>query len=172
MLIPKHMFNIFSKNNNLTKSNTSSNKKKGKKNHLWKTHVPPIPLTQTHLPDQNTLSKYNKDTIQPSQPTLTNRLILYFSNENKLKRAKLPLECFKHIIDNEGNIISPPDTNKNAIYVINDFLSPTLAISDFDLDLYKLLTNNLNIPKLLIKKQTCFKNDWKWQHKITYWRIN
>ena len=52
--MPKHMFDIFSKNNNLTQSNTQTNKnKKGMKkiNHLWKTHVPPIPLTQTHLPN-------------------------------------------------------------------------------------------------------------------------
>ena len=57
--------------------------------------------------------------------------MLYFSNENKLKRAKVLLEYFKHSIDNEGNIISPPHTNKNVIYVINDFPSPTLAVSDF-----------------------------------------
>ena len=85
-------------------------------NHLWKTHVSPIPLTQSHLPDKNANNDNTKDMIQPSQPSLTNRLFLYFSNENKLKKAILLLEYFKNIIDNEGNIISPPNTN-----IINHF---------------------------------------------------
>ena len=97
MLIPKHMFDMFSKNNNLTQTNSPINKKK--KNLLWKTHITPptIPLTQTHLPDQNKISINNRDTNQPSQPSLTDRLILYFSNENKLNKAKLLLEYFRNI---------------------------------------------------------------------------
>ena len=83
--------------------------------------------------------------------------MLYFSNENKLKKAKLLLEYFKHITDNEGNIISLPNTNKNVIYIINDFLTPSLTISDFYLDLYKHLINNLNIPKTLIKNKLILK---------------
>ena len=90
---------------------------KVKINFLWKTHIPPptIPLTQTHLPDQNKISINNRDTNKPSQPSLTERLILYFSNENKLNKAKLLLEYFKNIIDNDGNTISPPNTDKNVV---------------------------------------------------------
>ena len=83
--------------------------------------------------------------------------MLYFSNENKLKKAKPLLEYFKNIIDNEGNIISPPNTNKNVIYIINHFLTISLIVDDFDLDLDKHLINNLNIQKTLIKNKQILK---------------
>ena len=72
MLICKHMYDIFSKKDSLTQSSSPINNKKNI-NQLWKRHVSPIPLTQTNLPDKNTTNDNNtKDTIQPSQPSLTN----------------------------------------------------------------------------------------------------
>ena len=49
------------------------------------------------------------------------------------------------------SIISPPNTNKNVIDIINDFLNANVKTEDVDLDLYKYLINNLNIPTTLIK---------------------
>ena len=83
--------------------------------------------------------------------------MLYFSNENKLNKAKLLLEYFKNVIDNDGNIISPPNTDKNVVYIINHFLTVSLPVNDNDLDLYKHLINKLNIPKTLIKNKQILK---------------
>ena len=87
-------------------------KKKEKISNIWKTHLPPpsIPLTQTHIPDQNKISinnRENKSNKLP-HPSFTDKLILHFPNNNKLSKVKLLLNYFKNIIDEDVNIISPP----------------------------------------------------------------
>ena len=49
------------------------------------------------------------------------------------------------------NIISPPNTNENVINIINECFNANIKMEYSDLDLYKYLINNLNIPTTLIK---------------------
>ena len=71
-----------------------------------------------------------------------------------MKKVKLLLEYFKNIIDENGNIISPPNINMNFLDVSNVFLTVRAPIhNDEDLDLYRIFINTLNIPKSLIKNK-------------------
>ena len=128
---------------------------------MWKTHLPPpsIPLTQTHIPDQNKISINNRDnkTNKLPHPSITDKLILHVSNNIKLNKVKLLLNYFKNIIDDDGNIISPPNTDKNIIDIANTFLNINQNIGEDNLDLYKYLINTLNIPKSLIKNRNILK---------------
>ena len=105
ILIPKNMFEMLSeKNNNIihtnTKVNNNSNnkRKKEKVTNMLKTHLPPpsIPLTQTHIPDQNKISTNNRDnkSNKPPHPSISDKLILNFPNNNKLSKVKLLLNYF------------------------------------------------------------------------------
>ena len=110
-------------------------------------------------PDQNKISinnRENKSNKLP-HPSLTDKLILHFPNNNKLSKVKLLLNYFKNIIDEDGNIISPPNTDKNIIDIANNFLNINQNIDEDDLDLYKYLINTLNIPKSLIKNRNILK---------------
>ena len=128
---------------------------------MWKAHLPPpsIPLTQTHIPDHNKISITNRDnkTNKPPHPSITDKLILHFSNNIKLDKVKLLLKYFKNIIDDDGNIISPPNTDKNIIDIANTFFNINQNIDEDDLALYKYLINTLNIPKSLIKNKKILK---------------
>ena len=121
--------------------------------------TPSIPLTQTHIPDQNKISinnRENKSNDLP-YPSLTNKLILHFPNNNKLSKVKLLLNYFENIIDEDGNIISPPNTDKNIIDIANKFLNINQNIDEGDLDLYKYLIKTLNIPKSVIRYRNILK---------------
>ena len=128
---------------------------------MWKTHLPPpsIPLTQIHIPDQNKISISNRDNKSNKLPhlSITDKLILHFPNNNKLSKVKLLLNYFKNIIDEDGNIISPPNTDKNIIDIANTFVNINQNIDEDNLDLYKYLINTLNIPKYLIKNGNILK---------------
>ena len=159
ILVPKNMFEMLSpQKNNIIHTNTKVNnkRKKEKLTNMWKTHLPPpsIPLTQTHIPDQNKISINNRDnkTNKLPHPSITDNLILHFPNNNKLSKVKLLLNYFKNIIDDDGNIISPQNTDKNIIDIANTFLNINQNIDEDDLHLYKYLIKALNIPKSLIKK--------------------
>ena len=128
------MFEMLSKkkNNNITLTNTKINNKRKKENatRAWKTHLPPppapsIPLNQTYNPYQNRidLDNRNNKNNKPPHTSLTDKLILHFNNVTKSNKAKLLLNYFKNIIDKEGNIISPPNTNMNFIDIANIFLT-------------------------------------------------
>ena len=167
ILIPKNMFEMLSKKtNNIihinTKVNNNNNKRKKEKlTNMWKTHLPPpsIPLTQTHIPDQNKISINNRDNKSNKlpHPSITDKLILHFPNNNKLSKVKLLLNYFENMMDEDGNIISPPNTDKNIIDIANTFLNINQNIDEDDLDLYKYLINTLNIPKSLIKNRNILK---------------
>ena len=87
-----------------------------------------------------------------SELSLIDKLSLYFPPKLKLKKAKLLLQYFKNVIDTEGNIISPSNTNKHVISILQDMLSQSNIDSD-SLDLYIYLIRELNIPlKLIINK--------------------
>ena len=128
---------------------------------MWKTHLPPpsIPFTQTHIPGQNKISINNRDNKSNKlpHPSITDKLIVHFPNNNKLSKVKLLLNYFKDIIDEDGNIISPSNTDKNIIDIANTFLNINQNIDEDDLDLYKYLINTLNIPKSLIKNRNILK---------------
>ena len=128
---------------------------------MWKTHLPPpsIPLTQTYIPDQNKISINNRDNkiSKVPHPSITDKLILHFPNNNKLSKVKLLLNYLKNIIDDDGNIISPPNTDNNIIDIANTFLNVNQNIDEDDLHLYKYLINTLNIPKSLIKNRNILK---------------
>ena len=164
ILIPKNMFGMLSKkNNNIIHINTKVNnkRKKEKLTNMWKTHLPPpsIPLTQIHIPDQNKISINNRDNKSNKLPQLsiTDKLMLHFPNNNKLSKVKLLFNYFKNIIDEDGNIISPRNTDKNIVDIANTFLNINQNNDEDDLDLYKYLINTLDIPKSLIKNRNILK---------------
>ena len=142
---------------------------------MWKTHLPPpsIPLTQTHIPDQNKISIKNRDnkSNKVPHPSITDRLILHFPNNNKLSKVKLLLNYFKNIIAEDGNVFSPPNTDKNIIDIANIFLNIKQNIDEDDLGLYKYLINTLNIPKSLIKKRNILKIIGNNDIKLPPWRL-
>ena len=71
-----------------------------------------------------------------------------------MNKVKLLLEYFKNIIDENGNIIFPPNINKNFLDVSNVFLTVSAPIhNNEDLDMYRIFINTLNIPKSLIKNK-------------------
>ena len=79
---------------------------------------------------------------------------MHFNNNIKLGKAKLLLNYFKNIIDDEGNIISPPNTDMNYfIDIANSFFNVKQKVDREDLDLYKYLINRLSIPQSLIKNK-------------------
>ena len=131
ILIPKNMFEMLfrKKDNNITLTNTEMNNKRKKEDltRTWKTHLPPppphsIPLNQTHDIYHNRINLDNRNNNRNNKPphtSFTDRLILYFNNSIKLDKVKLLLNYFKNIIDEEGNIISPPNTNMNFIGLAN-----------------------------------------------------
>ena len=165
ILIPKNMFEMLSKkkDNNITLTNTkiSNKRKKEDLTKAWKTHLPPppassIPLNQTHDLYHNRIDLDNRNNNRNNKPphtSLTDRLILHFNNSIKLNKVKLLLNYFKNIIDEEGNIISPPNTNMNFIDIANTFFNINQRVNEEDLDLYKYLINRLSIPKSLIKNR-------------------
>ena len=61
------------------------------------------------------------------------------------------------MIDEDGNIISPPNTDKNIIDIANNILNINQNIDEDDLNLYKYLINTLNIPKSLIKNKIYYR---------------
>ena len=141
-------------NKKKSQSATCSKTKNPKKRTIWKTHTPPpkISLTQVHTPHQNKPITNNLTTKQGSTTSFKDQLILHFPNEKKLNKVKLLLEYFKNIIDENGNIIFPPNINRNLLDVSNVFLTVSAPIhNDEDLDLYRIFINTLNIPKSLIK---------------------
>ena len=159
VLLPRNIFEMLSKKNNNT-NHIKQNKSKQKKPTKWRTHIAPpkIPLTQVHTPYQNKSGINIGSNKKPSITSFKDKLILYFPTENKLKKAKLLLEYFQNIIDENGNITSPPNTNKNFIDVSTTFLNATAPINTSDdLELYKILINSLSIPKSLIKNKHILK---------------
>ena len=131
ILIPKHMFEMLSKkkDNNITLKITKiNNKRKKDLTRAWKTHLPPppvhsIPLNQTHDLYHNRIDLDNRNNNRNNKPphtSLTDRLILHFNSSIKLDKVKLLLNYFKNIIDEEGNIISPPNTIMNFIDIANN----------------------------------------------------
>ena len=150
------------KDNNTTFTNTKQ--KKEDRTRIWKTHLPPpqpthsIPLNQTHDTYHNRINLDNRNNNnnrnnKPPHTSFTDRLILHFNNNNKLGKAKLLLNYFKNIIDDEGNIISPPNTDMNFIDIANSFFNVKQKVDREDLDLYKYLINRLSIPQSLIKNK-------------------
>ena len=145
------------KDNNTTFTNTKQ--KKEDQTRIWKTHLPPphsIPLNQTHDTYHNRINLDNRNNNnnrnnKPPHTSFTDRLILHFNNNNKLIKGKLLLNYFKNIIDDEGNIISPPNTDMNFIDIANSFFNVRKKANREDLDLYKYLINRLSIPQSLIK---------------------
>ena len=150
------------KDNNTTFTNTKQ--KKEDRTRIWKTHLPPpqpthsIPLNQTHDTYHNRINLDNRNNNnnrnnKPPHTSFTDRLILHFNNNNKLGKAKLLLNYFKNIINDEGNIISPPNTDMNFIDIANSFFNVKQKVDREDLDLYKYLINRLSIPQSLIKNK-------------------
>ena len=164
ILITKKMFEMLSKkkDNNIILTNTKINnkRKKGGLTRAWKTHLPPpqafsIPLIQTHDLYHNRIDLDNRNNNKNNKPphtSLTDRLILHFNNGGKLNKAQLLLNYFKNIIDEEGNIISTPNTNMNFIEA-NTFFNIKQRVNEEDLDLYKYLINRSSIPQSLIKNR-------------------
>ena len=150
------------KDNNTTFTNTKQ--KKEDRTRIWKTHLPPpqpthsIPLNQTHDTYHNRINLDNRNNNnnrnnKPPHTSFTDRLILHFNNNIKLGKAKLLLNYFKNIIDDEGNIISPPNTDMNFIDIANSFFNVKQKVDREDLDLYKYLINRLSIPQSLTKNK-------------------
>ena len=162
ILIPKNMFEMLSKKKDNNTTFTNTKQKKEDRTRIWKTHLPPpqpthsIPLNQTHDTYHNRINLDNRNNNnnrnnKPPHTSFTDRLILHFNNNNKLIKAKLLLNYFKNIIDDEGNIISPPNTDMNFIDIANSFFNVKKKVNREDLDLYKYLINRLSIPQSLIK---------------------
>ena len=153
------------KDNNTTLTNTKRNNKRNKEDltRVWKTHLPPppahsIPLNQTHDTYHNRINLDNRNnnnnrSNKPPHTSFTDRLILHFNSNIKLNKAKLLLNYFKNIIDEEGNIISPPNTDMNFIDIANIFFNVKQKVNEEDLDLYKYLINRLSIPQSLINNK-------------------
>ena len=171
VLLPRNIFEMLSKKNNNSTNHIKQNKIKPiktshtnilntKKPTKWRTHIAPpkISLTQVHTPYQNKSGINIGSNKKNSITSFKDRLILYFPNENKLKKAKLLLEYFHNIIDENGNITSPPNTNKNFIDISTIFLNANTSINiPDDLELYKILINTLSIPKSLIRNKHILK---------------
>ena len=164
ILIPKNMFEMLSKNKDNNTTFTNTKRKKEDRTRIWKTHLPPpqpthsIPLNQTHDTYHNRINLDNRNNNnnrnnKPPHTSFTDRLILHFNNNIKLGKAKLLLNYFKNIIDDEGNIISPPNTEMNFIDIANSFFNAKQKVDREDLDLYKYLINRLSIPQSLIKNK-------------------
>ena len=164
ILIPKNMFEMLSKKKDNNTTFTNTKQKKEDRTRIWKTHLPPpqpthsIPLNQTHDTYHNRINLDNRNNNnnrnnKPPHTSFTDRLILHFNNNNKLGKAKLLLNYFKNIIDDEGNIISPPNTDMNFIDIANSFFNVKQKVDREDLDLYKYLINRLSIPQSLIKNK-------------------
>ena len=162
ILIPKNMFEMLSKKKDNT-TFTNTKQKKEDRTRIWKTHLPlpqpthSIPLNQTHDTYHNRINLDNRNNNnrnnKPPHTSFTDRLILHFNNNIKLVKAKLLLNYFKNIIDDEGNIISPPNTDMNFIDIANSFFNVKQKVDREDLDLYKYLINRLSIPQSLIKNK-------------------
>ena len=161
ILIPKNMFEMLSKKKDNNTTFTNTKQKKEDPTRIWKTHLPPpqqtqsIPLNQTHDTYHNRINLDNRNNNnnrnnKPPHTSFTDRLILHFNNNNKLGKAKLLLNYFKNIIDDEGNIISLPNTDMNFIDIANSFFNVKQKVDREDLDLYKYLINRLSIPQSLI----------------------
>ena len=164
ILIPKNMFEMLSKKKDNNTTFTNTKQKKEDRTRIWKTHLPPpqpthsIPLNQTHDTYHNRINLDNRNNNnnrnnKPPHTSFTDRLILHFNNNNKLGKAKLLLNYFKNIIDDEGNIISPPNTDMNFIDIANSFFNVKQKVDRENLDLYKYLINRLSIPQSLIKNE-------------------
>ena len=164
ILIPKNMFEMLSKKKDNNTTFTNTKQKKEDRTRIWKTHLPPpqpthsIPLNQTHDTYHNRINLDNRNNNnnrnnKPPHTSFKDRLILHFNNNNKLGKAKLLLNYFKNIIDDEGNIISPPNTDMNFIDIANSFFNVKQKVDRKDLDLYKYLINRLSIPQSLIKNK-------------------
>ena len=164
ILIPKNMFEMLSKKKDNNTTFTNTKQKKEDRTRIWKTHLPPpqpthsIPLNQTHDTYHNRINldnrnNYNNRNNKPPHTSFTDRLILHFNNNIKLGKAKLLLNYFKNIIDDEGNIISPPNTDMNFIDIANSLFNAKQKVYREYLDLYKYLINRLSIPKSLIKNK-------------------
>ena len=158
------MFEMLSKKKDNNTTFTNIKQKKEDRTRIWKTHLPPpqpthsIPLNQTHDTYHNRINLDNRNNNnnrnnKPPHTSFTDRLILHFNNNNKLGKAKLLLNYFKNIIDDEGNIISPPNTDMNFIDIANSFFNVKQKVDREDLDLYKYLINRLSIPQSLIKNK-------------------
>ena len=164
ILIPKNMFEMLSKKKDNNTPFTNTKQKKEDRTRIWKTHLPPlqpthsIPLNQIHDTYHNRINLDNRNNNnnrnnKPPHTSFTDRLKLHFNNNNKLIKAKLLLNYFKNIIDDEGNIISPPNTDMNFIDIANSFFNAKQTVDREDLDLYKYLINRLSIPQSLIKNK-------------------
>ena len=152
------------KDNNTTLTNTKRNNKRKKEDltRVWKTHLPPppahsIPLNQTHDTYHNRINLDNRNnnnrSNKPPHTSFTDRLILHFNSNIKLNKVKLLLNYFKNKIDEEGNSISPPNTDMNFIDIANIFFNVNQKVNEEDLDLYKYLINRLSIPQSLINNK-------------------
>ena len=164
ILIPKNMFEMLSKKKDNNTTFTNTKQKKEDRTRIWKTHLPPpqpthsISLNQTHDTYHNrinldNINNNNNRNNKPPHTSFTDRLILHFNNNIKLCKARLLLNYFKNIIDDEGNIISPPNTGMNFIDKANSFFNAKQKVDREDLDLYKYLINRLSIPQSLIKNK-------------------
>ena len=103
---------------------------------------------------QNSSLKKKKTivTSTSSEPSLIDRLPIYFPLKSKLRKAKLLLQYFKNFIDSEGNIISPSNTDKNIITILQDLLHQSKLDAE-TLHLYIHFIKGLNISLTLINNK-------------------
>ena len=163
ILIPKNMFEMLSKKKIITQHSHIQNKRKkieleyGKHTyHHHNQHILFLLIKQMTYHNRINLDNRNNNNNRNNKPphtSFTGRLILHFNNNIKLGKAKLLLNYFKNIIDDERNIISPPNTDMNFIDIANSFFNVKQKVDREDLDLYKYLINRLSIPQLLIKNK-------------------
>ena len=146
ILLPKHMYDMYSKNSDPPSQPTTVKKDENQQvTPISSTAHPVIPLRQM----------YTVENINNNESTITNaynHLPLYFKTDKKLDNAKLLLHYFRNHIDNHGNINSPPRTNTNVIDVIRDYLTAHKPIESNELlNFYKYMLDKLNIPPHLIQ---------------------
>ena len=149
ILLPKHMYDSMTKN---VSKKSPINKSPNVESTLhWQTHVPPpIPLNQTGIISYGNTSTDKKLAVTP---TIIDKLPIYFTKNDQLKRARLILPYFKNNINNEGDIISPSNVDKNVIDVIKDMLNISKLLKVEDLQFYHVMINTLNIPLDFIKNR-------------------
>ena len=147
ILLPKHMYDMYSKNSEISPHPTTVKKDENQQvTPISDTAHPVIPLRQMY-----TVENSNNDT-EFTDTNVYNHLPLYFKTDKRLHNARLLFHYFRNHIDNHGNINSPPGTHTNVIDVIKDFLSVRKQIANDELlNFYKYMLNKLNIPPHLIQ---------------------
>ena len=145
ILLPKHMYDMYSKNNELPPQTTNV-KKNQSKQVIAGTARPVIPLRQMYAVENSN--------NESSDTNVYNHLPLYFKTDKRLANARLLFHYFRNYIDNHGNINSPPGTHTNVVDIIKDFLNIRKPIANDELlNFYKYMLDKLNIPSHLIQNR-------------------